>query len=358
MTHDETAIDEDALGELVERSVGYLTGAAVTAGIALGDRLGLYGAMAANGGGVTSDELAKATDTHPRLVREWLDGQTAAGLLGYDTDEDRYTVSSEAAMVLAVEDSPVFLAGGAELVGVNYHDLDGLERAFRTDGAFAWKDHHETLFASTGRFFRPGYASQLATRWIPALDGVAERLTKGGIVADIGCGAGHTSVIIAEAFPEATVVGFDYHDGSLDLARANAAKAGVDERVDFVRADATEYDGSYDLIGFFDCLHDLGDPVAAARHARERLADGGTVMLVEPYALDDRADNHQQPMAAMGYHASTFLCTPNSLSQSGGRALGAQAGETKIREVFEQAGYNQFRRAAETQLNIVYGARV
>lgn len=354
----ETQIDENVLGRVVETAVGHLTGAAVTAGVALGDRLGFYRAMvAADGNGVTRDELAENTGTHPRLVREWLDGQTAAGLLDYDAPADRYSLSPEAALVLAIEDSPVFVAGGAELVGVNFHDLDRMVSAFRSDGAFPWVDHHESLFASTGRFFRPGYLNQLTTAWIPALDGVAARLEAGGSVADIGCGTGHTSVIIAEAFPRATVVGVDYHEESLELARENAAKAGVDDRVTFIRGDATAYEGDYDLIGFFDVLHDLGDPVSAARHAREHLTEEGAVMLVEPFALDDRAANHGQPMAAMGYHASTFLCTPNSLSQPGQRALGAQAGEVRTREVFEEAGYASFRRATDTPLNIVYEAR-
>lgn len=354
----ENQIDENVLGALMQTAVGHLTGAAVTAGIALGDRLGLYRAMAASSGqGLTSDELAESTATHPRLVREWLDGQTAAGFLAYEAEGDQYKLSPEAALVLAIEDSPVFVAGGAELAGVNFHDLDRVESAFRTDGAFPWTDHHESLFAGTGRFFRPGYLNQLTTAWIPALDGVAQKLAAGGTVADIGCGVGHTSVIIADAYPQSTVVGVDYHEKSLELAQENAAKKGVDDRVAFLRGDVTDYEGIFDLIAFFDCLHDLGDPVAAARHARQHLSDDGVVMLVEPFALDDRAANHAQPMAAMGYHASMFLCTPNSLSQPGQRALGAQAGEARIREVFEEAGYTSFRRATETPLNIVYEAR-
>lgn len=357
MTTVEPRIDEDTLEAVVQRSVGYLTGAAVTAGIALGERLGLYQFMATRGGGVTCDELAGATATHPRLVREWLDAQAAAGLLDYHEETDRYELSPEAALVLQAEDSPVFMAGGAELFGVFFHDLDAMAEAFRGDGSFPWAEHHGTLFASSGRFFRPGYVSHLATEWIPALDGVGDVLSDGGQVADVGCGTGHTSVLIASAYPRAHVVGFDIHAGSLDLARDNAIAAGVEGRVEFVESDATSYDGSYDLIGFYDVLHDLGDPVGAARHAREHLAGTGTVMLVEPMALDDRAENHQSPMAAIGYHASTFLCTPNALSQPGGRALGAQAGEAMLRDVFHEAGYSSFRRAAETPLNAVYEAR-
>lgn len=358
MTTTATGIDDAAVQDIVERTVGHLTGAMVTAAIALGDRLGLYVALATRGpSGITSEDLAAETGTHPRLIREWLDGQAAAGLVSYDRSSDRYSLSEEAALVLAVEDSPVFLAAGAEVFRVPHLDLDGIENAFRGSGGFAWKDHHPSLFTSTGRQFEPTYRNFLTTHWIPALDGVADRLDVGGSVADIGCGTGHTAVLLAQAFPKIRITGVDYHEGSLDLARANAVAAGVDEAVSFVAADATSYQGSYDLITFFDCFHDLGDPVGAARHAREHLTEDGTVMLVEHMALDDRATNHQRPMAALEYNASTFFCVPNALSQPVERALGGQAGEAATREIFEQAGYSRFRRAAESPLHIVYEAR-
>lgn len=354
---DTPRIDQEALEATLNQAVGYITGAAVAGTMALGDRLGLYRAMADHPGSLTSDELAGTTGTNPRLIREWLDGQTAAGLVTYDPTADAYALPPEAAMVLAAEDSPAFVTAGAEVAGVTFVDLDGLEAAFRSDGAFAWKDHDRSLFSSTGRFFRPGYLSLLTSQWIPSLDGIAARLEAGGSMADVGCGAGHTSVIVAQAFPEATVTSIDYHRESLDLARTNAEEAGVADRVSHVLADVTEYDGSYDLIGFFDCLHDLGDPVAAARHARSHLTENGAVIAVEPFALDDRATNHRHPMAAMAFAASTTLCVPNSLSQPGKRALGAQAGEARVRQVFEEAGFTSFRRVAETPLNAVYDAR-
>ncbi|WUH99426.1 class I SAM-dependent methyltransferase [Spirillospora sp. NBC_00431] len=359
MTHN-TEIDEGRVEELMFRTLGYFTGAAVTAGVGLGDRLGLYRALAGAGGpGLTSDELASATATHPRLVREWLDGQAAAGLVRYDAGDDRYALTAEAALVLVEEDSPAFIMGGADICRSNYLDLDRIEAAFRGDGALSWCDHDESLFRGTGRFFRTSWRNFVTTAWIPALDGVQERLTAGGRVADVGCGTGYATVLIAESFPQAEVAGFDFHEPSLELARAHAAETGVAaDRLRFVRADALGYQGTYDLITFFDCFHDLGDPVAAARHARRHLTDGGSVLLAEHYALDDRAANHSgNPQAAMAYHESAFLCAPNALSQPVGRALGAQAGESAFREVFEEAGYGHFRRVAETAFNIVFEAK-
>lgn len=359
MTTTETRIDEATLQAMVETAVGHMAGAAVTAGIALGERLGLYRTMAAaSDAGITSDDLADRTGTHRRLVREWLDGQTAAGFLSYDPATDRYILSTEAAMVLAVEDSPVFIAGGVELFGVNFRDMDRMESAMRSDGELPWSEHHASLSANTGRFFRPGYLNQLTTHWIPALDGISDRLEKGGSVADVGCGVGYTSALIAGAYPQSTVLGVDTHLDSLDMARDNAREAGVDDRTTFVQADAAGYHGSHDLIAFFDCLHDLGDPLGAARHARDHLFDGGAVMVVEPFAFDDRAANHASPDSAISYHQSLFLCLPNSLSQPGSRALGAQAGEDAIREVFQQAGFPRFRRVAETPVNLVYEAKL
>jgi Methyltransferase domain len=305
--------------------VGLMTGAAVSAGMILGDQLGLYRALAAAGAS-TSDQLAYATACHPRLTREWLDGQAAAGLLTYDTTADTYALTPEGALVLADEDSPAFLAGGALSFEAIYAALPKLIAAFKGNGGLAWGDHHPSLYTGVARFFRPGYRTNLVEAWIPALDGVADKLVNDGTIADIGCGFGHSCTVMAAAYPNATVHGFD--------------------------------PGSYDLICFFDCLHDMGDPVGIARYARQHLNTGGTVLLVEPFALDDRATNiTQNPAAGFFYHASTFLCTPSSLAQNVGRGMGAQSGETGMRAVFEEAGYTHFRRAHTSPFNIVYEAR-
>jgi SAM-dependent methyltransferase len=345
--------DPAGVQAILERAIGHITGSAVTATMILGDQLGLYRAMT-SAGFLSADELARRTACQPRLVREWLDANSAAGFVEYRAETETYRLSDDAAMVLAVEDSATFVAGGGGVLRASYIDLDRIAAAFRGDGGFAWSDHHECLFSGTGRFFRPGYLNFLASAWLPALHGVIDKLEAGAAVADVGCGVGYSTELIARAFPESRVVGFDYHEGSLEAARKRCAEtAGVS----FALADAQSYPGSYDLICFFDCLHDLGDPVGAARHALSHLAPDGTVMSVEPFALDDRAHNHRSPLAALLYSASTFLCTPNSLSQPVGRALGAQSGEARLRAVFEEAGYSQFRRATETPFNIVYEAK-
>ena len=352
------AIDMDAVNAAVGAVVGYMTGAAVIAGINLGERLGLYRAMAGFGG-ISADELAGRTRTNRRLVREWLDGQTAAGLITYDAAGDQYRLSDEHALVLAHEDSPAFLAGGTSVVEAMYQGLDRMTDAFIGDGGFPWSEQHPSLFLGTARFFRPGYRTNLVASWIPALDGVEQKLTeRGGRIADVGCGFGHSSVVMANAYPLASVSGFDYHEASIEAARPIAAEQGLTDRVHYEVADAVSFDGEFDLICFFDCLHDMGDPVGIARHAATKLAPGGTVLLVEPFALDGRVENHTNPAAALFYHASTFLCTPNSLSQPVGRGLGAQCGEAGMRAVFAEAGYAHFRRATETPFNIVYEARL
>jgi 2-polyprenyl-3-methyl-5-hydroxy-6-metoxy-1,4-benzoquinol methylase len=238
--------------------------------------------------------------------------------------------------------------------------IDGqrLADAFRGDGGFSWGDHHECLFRGTEWFFRPGYRAFLTSTWIPALDGVEERLLEGARVADVGCGHGASVVVMADTYPKSTVHGFDFHSASIETARTRAAEAGVNGNTQFDVAGAKEYEGSYDLICFFDCLHDMGDPVGIARYAREHLAPGGTVLLVEPMALDDRAANiAENPLAALLYTASSAICTPNSLSQEVGLGLGAQAGEERLRAVFEEAGFGHFRRATETPLNMILEAR-
>ncbi|MDH4075013.1 MAG: class I SAM-dependent methyltransferase, partial [Acidimicrobiia bacterium] len=326
--------------------------------VIVGDRLGFYRALAEAGSGLTADEVARRTDCHPRLTREWLDGQAGAGLVSFDPEADSYALSPEAALVLAHEDSPAFLAGGTGTFEAIYHAIPKLMGAFKGNGGLAWGDHHESLYAGVARFFRPGYRTNLVAEWIPAMDGVAAKLADGGAVADIGCGFGHSCTVLAEAFPKSEIWGFDFHAPSVEAARANVAELGLGGRVQFDVASSTSYHGSFDLICFFDCLHDMGDPVGIAHHARSRLAPGGSVLLVEPFALDGRAANLAgNPAAAFFYHASTFLCTPSSLAQDVGRGMGAQSGESGMRAVFEEAGFSRFERIKESPFNIVYQAR-
>lgn len=357
MAVQDTQPDEKAIEAATMQMVGYLTGAALTASVMLGNQLGFYKQLAA-AGPLTAHDLAHYAGTNERITREWLDSQAAGKILTYHADDDTYELDAAAAMVVANEDSPVFLADGIGPIRALFMDADQIAEAARRDGGFAWSDHHECLFAGTGRFFRPGYLNHLTSEWIPSIEGLTDKLEAGARVADVGCGVGYSSVLIAEAFSNATVTGIDYHAGSIDLARENARQSPAAEHVSFQVADAISYEGIYDLICFFDCLHDLGDPVGAAQHAKSRLAEGGVVMLVEPWALDGRASNIDAPFAPLFYSASTFLCTPNSLSQEKGRALGAQAGEAQMRAVFQEAGFSSFERTTETPFNIVYAARV
>jgi SAM-dependent methyltransferase len=352
-----TDIDEAKLEEFMGRMVGYMTGAMACLGIWLGDELGLYAALA-QGGAQSADALASQTGCHPRLVREWLDGQAAAGLVEYDTEADTYSLGAESAAALAVDDSPVFTARAMNAFGSFFSDLDKIKAAFEGDGALAWGDHHPCLFKGTEWFFRTGYRTHLPGEWIPALDDVQAKLQDGIRVADVGCGHGASAIVMAEAYPNSRFWGFDYHGPSIETARERATEAGVAERTMFDIAGAKDYPGTYDLICYFDCLHDMGDPVGVATYAREHLDPDGTVMLVEPFALDGRSTNiADNPMAALLYTASTVVCTPNSLSQEVGLGLGAQAGEARLRAVFEEAGFTRFRRAAETPLNLILEAR-
>ena len=350
-------VDESKLEQFMGQMVGNMTGAAACLSIWIGDELGLYKVLARNGG-QSADEVAVESGCNPRLVREWLDGQAAAGLVLYDPDGDRYSMSAEAAMALADDDSPVFTARAMNALGSMFMDIEKVKSAFTGDGALSWGDHHACLFKGTEWFFRTGYRTYLPGEWIPALEGVEQKLLAGGTVADIGCGHGASVVVMAEAYPEARIWGFDFHAPSIDTARERAAEAGVADRTTFEVARANEYPGTYDLICFFDCLHDMGDPVGMAAYAREHLNSDGTVLLVEPFALDGRRENIAgNPMAALLYTASSVICTPNSLSQEVGLGLGAQAGEARLRAVFEEAGFSSFRRAAETPLNLILEAK-
>jgi SAM-dependent methyltransferase len=347
-------MDEAKLATFMGQLVTDMGGAAMVASIVVGEELGLYRAMA-DGEPRSADELAAACGCHPRLVLEWLNAQAASGYVEHR--DATYRLPEEQAMALAIEDSPVYVAGGAQVLAALFLDKDKQVAAMRGDGAVSWGEHHPCLFDGTERFFRPGYRAHLVSEWLPALEGVTAKLEAGAQVADVGCGHGASTVLMAAAYPASRFIGYDFHGPSIDAARDRARSAGVDDRVTFTQAAASEYEGTgFDLVCFFDCLHDMGDPVGAARHAYEALVADGTVLLVEPFA-GDRVEDNTNPVGRMFYAASTFICTPNSLSQPVGRALGAQAGEARLAEVFAEAGYRTFRRATETPFNLILEAR-
>jgi SAM-dependent methyltransferase len=350
------AIDEGKLNEFMGRFVGDLGAALSAALVVIGDRLGLYRAMG-DGQPVSAEDLASRTETDPRYVREWLSNQAAGGYVTYDPASGRFHLTPEQALALAQEGSPAFVPGAFQLATALIKDEPKIERAFSTGGGVGWHEHHHDLFAGTERFFRPGYSANLISTWIPALDGVQATLQTGGRVADIGCGHGASTIIMAEAFPRSSFVGFDYHEASIEHARRAAAHAGVDGRVTFAVAPAKSYPGAgYDLVTMFDCLHDMGDPVGAAAHVLETLDDDGAWMIVEPYA-GDRLEDNLNPVGRVFYGASTLVCTPASRDQEIGLALGAQAGEARLRDVITTGGFTRVRRAAETPFNLVLEAR-
>jgi SAM-dependent methyltransferase len=347
-------MNEAKLQDFMGKLVVDMGGAALMANVILGEELGLYRAMA-DGSPITAEELAERTGCNARLVREWLSAQAASGYVEHEAG--RFRLPPEQALALADEDSPVYVAGGAVVLASMFMDKDKLVAAMRGDGALSWADHHPCLFSGTERFFRPGYRANLVSSWLPALEGVTARLEQGAKVADIGCGHGASTVILAQAFPNSTFHGFDLHGPSIEQARRRAADAGVQERALFAQAAAKEFPGAdFDLVCFFDCLHDMGDPVGAARQAHAALKPGGTVLLVEPYA-NDSLEQNLNPVGRLFYAASTCICTPNSLSQEVGLGLGAQAGERRLRHVFMEAGFSHFRRATETPFNLVLEAR-
>jgi ubiquinone/menaquinone biosynthesis C-methylase UbiE len=349
------AVDQDKVMELLHRFVGDL-GATVHAGnVVVGHRLGLYKALAE--GPATPDELARRTDCHPRYVTEWLRGQAAGGYVEVDTDGERYSLTEEQAFALTNPENGVYLPGAFVLALGSLKAEPRVTEAFRTGSGIGWADQDEDVIVGCEQFFRPGYIASLVPTWLPALDGVTDRLASGGKIADTGCGLGSSSVLMAQAFPQAQVSGSDYDPHSIDLARKRAADAGVTDRATFEVATAQTFSGSdYDLVTTFDCLHDMGDPVAAAHHIRSALKPDGTWMIVEPFAGDDYTEN-LNPVGRVYYGFSSFLCVPNALSQSGGYALGAQAGEAAVRRVVTDAGFTRFRRVSETPFNIVYEAR-
>jgi SAM-dependent methyltransferase len=350
------AIDQAKLHEFVMKAVGEMGAAINTALILVGDKLGLYKAMA-GAGPLTSVELAAKTKTTERYVREWLAAQAAGGFVAYDPATRKYTLPPEQAMALADELSPVFLPGFFQIVAACIKDEPKISEAFLSGKGVGWHEHDHSLFTGTERFFRPNYRAHLTNDWIPALEGVEAKLKSGARVADVGCGLGASTTLMAHAYPQSSFTGFDYHPESIRLAREAAAKAGLSERVKFEVAKAADYPGKgYDLVAFFDCLHDMGDPEGAARHVLGTLAPEGVWMIVEPFAHDKLEDN-LNPIGRVFYGASTMLCTPASLSQEVGLGLGAQAGEKRLSEVLKAAGFTRVRRAAETPFNIILEAR-
>jgi SAM-dependent methyltransferase len=345
--------NQEKLDAFLGKMVGDLGAIATGAGVLLGDRLGLFRAMR-EGGPMTAAELATRTGTQGRLVREWLSGQAAAGYIEYDEATDRFHLSPEQELVFADEESPAFMAGAFEVLSSLWIDEEKVSGAFRSGKGLAWHDHSQCLFRGTERFFRPGYNANLVSSWLPALDGVVAKLERGAEVADVGCGHGASTILMAKAFPNSGFIGFDYHPASIERARQAAKEAGVAGNTRFEVAAAKTFPGTYDLVAFFDCLHDMGDPEGASAHVYKALVPDGTWMIVEPFAHDSLAAN-LNPVGRVYYAASTFVCTPASLSQEVG--LGAQAGEARLRKVVSAGGFKRFRRAAETPFNMVLEAR-
>jgi 2-polyprenyl-3-methyl-5-hydroxy-6-metoxy-1,4-benzoquinol methylase len=349
------SVDQDKLMDFLHRFVGDLGATAAAGNVIVGDRLGLYRALAE--APQRPSELAERTGTDARYVEEWLRGQAAGGYVEYDAGTGNYSLTEEQAFALTDPDGAVFAPGAFELALATLRATPRIVEAFRTGEGVGWHEHDPEVFSGCERFFRPGYLANLVASWLPALDGVEEQLRAGARVADVGCGHGASTVLMAQAYPASTYLGSDYHDRSIEEARKRAADAGVTGSVSFEVATAQTFGGTgYDLVTTFDCLHDMGDPLGAARHIRQALAPNGTWMVVEPIASDDLTAN-LNPVGRVYYNFSTFLCVPNAKSQSGGYALGAQAGPAPIRQLATDAGFTRFRKAAETPFNAVYEIR-
>jgi SAM-dependent methyltransferase len=349
------ALDEAKLNAFMGRFVGDLGAVMHAATVVAGDQLGIYKRLAE--GPADVETLARRTETDPRYLLEWLSAQAASGYVEYDPATRQFGLSEEQAFALAEEGSPAFIPGAFQIGVAQYKAIPKIMQAMRSGLGMGWHEHDQALFHGTERFFRPGYAANLVSNWIPALDGVEARLREGALVADIGCGHGASTIIMAQAYPASQFVGFDYHAPSIERARVAAEEAGVSDRTRFEVAKAKDFPGEdYDLVAVFDSLHDMGDPVGAARHVRESLKPEGTWLIVEPFA-SDRLEDNLTPVGRVFYSASTFICTPASRSQEVGACLGAQAGEARLREVVQQGGFSRFRRAAETPFNLVLEAR-
>lgn len=351
-----SALDENKLNAFMNQALQDMGAAMHASLVIIGDKLGLYKAMA-DSRPTTPAQLAAKTGTDERYIREWLNANAAGGYLTYDASSQTYTLPPEQAFALAVEDSPAFLPGAFQIIGSVMRDEPTITDAFRTGRGVGWHEHNAELFQGTERFFRPNYAANLISQWIPALTGVKEKLEAGGRVADVGCGHGSSTILMAKAFPNSTFFGFDYHPASIEWARKAAKNAGVADRITFEVASAKDYPGNdYDLVTFFDCLHDMGDPAGAAAHVRSTVAKDGSWMIVEPFA-NDKVEDNLNPIGRIFYSASTMICTPASRSQEVGLALGAQAGEARMREVVSSGGFTNFRRATETPFNLIFEAR-
>ena len=350
------ALDERRMNDLFDRAVTDFGAAWHTGLLVIGDRLGLYRSLA-DRGPTGSEELAAATGTHERYVREWLHTQVAGGYVSYEPEGELFFLSEEQAALVVDDESPYNLVGAFVNALSGLQSWERVEGAFRDGGGIAWGDQHECLFHGTERVFRPSYTANLTGSWIPALEGVEETLRRGGSVADVGCGHGAATVLLAQSYPRSTVVGYDFHAPSVAIARQRAREAGVADRVRFEVATAQGFDGGgYDLVTTFDCLHDMGDPVGAAAHIRRALADDGSWLIVEPFA-EDRLEENTSPLARAFYGVSTMVCTPCAMDQEVGLALGAQAGEARLRRVIQEGGFSRVRRAHSTPFNLVLEAR-
>jgi len=349
-------LDMNKLNAFICQFVTDLGATVHTGMVVIGEKLGLYKALAGNP--MTSAQLAAKTKTDERYLREWLASQAAGGYITYDEKTDKFSLDEEQAFTLATEDSPAYLPGAFEMALGSLAAVPRITESFRTGAGMGWHEHADGVFHGCEKFFRPVYAANLVTSWIPAMSDVQEKLQAGARVADVGCGKGASTLLMAKAFPNSRFFGFDYHDKSIEAARESAQRSGVSDRVTFDVAKAKEFPGQgYDFVAFFDSLHDMGDPVGAAAHVRQSLGKGGTWMIVEPFAHDQLKDN-LNPVGRIYYSLSTLLCTPSSRSQEVGLCLGAQAGESRIREVVTSAGFQHFRRATETPFNLVYEARL
>ena len=348
-------VDQDKLGQFMNRFVGDFGAVAHAPLVVLGEQLGLYKTLAKRP--MTAGELAKETGTSERYVAEWLAANAASGYVDYEAKAQRFSMNAEQVFTLADSSSPAYIPGAFLVAMSMSRDLPKIAEAFKSGEGVGWHQHDKCLFEGTEKFFRPGYAANLVTSWIPALEGVKEKLERGARIADVGCGHGASAIIMAQSFPNVRVVGFDYHPESIEVARKRAQEAGVADRVTFEVAPAKAYPGKdYDLVAFFDCLHDMGDPEGAARHVRASLAKDGTWLIVEPFA-NDELEKNLNPVGRIFYSASTMICTPASKAQEVGLALGAQAGEGRLRAIVERAGFTRFRRATETPFNLILEAK-
>jgi len=349
-------VDQEKLNQFLAKFVADAGASIHGPSVLLGEQLGLYKALAASGP-MTAGELAKKTGTAERYIREWLLAQAASGYVNYDSPSAKYSMSPEQAFTLANEDSPAYIPGLFYSIGSLYRDQRKIADAYKTGKGFGWHEHHNDLFIGTKKFFRPGYLANLVSSWLPSLEGVIPKLKAGAKVADVGCGLGASTIIMAKAFPKSKFIGYDYHLESIEWARNDAVTEGVTSNADFEQAYAKDYSGKdFDLVTFFDCLHDMGDPAGAAKHVYDSLKRDGTWMIVEPYA-NEKVEENLNPLGRVFYNASAMICVPTSLAQEVGLGLGAQAGDSKLRQVVMSGGFTRFKRATQTPFNRVFEAR-